>query len=153
MNIGGKNMKKALLLLLLLIVPFMLVGCGDKDDDDDTPRKSKSVKVIECELERDAGGMTIGVYTKVEFNEKKQEVGSAYAEYTYDYSSQSQAFKDAYEKQDICSPFNSNDSFKSCKAEFKNDKAVIHTELNTEKLKSNDKEKVTAEEFANTLET
>ena len=147
-------MKKFLLMLLLLVVPFMLVGCGDKDeDDDDAPKKTKGVEVIECTSEQTSSGFTVGIYANVEFNEKKQEVGKAYAEYTLDYSSFNDAQKEAYEKSDVCQPYNSSSTFTSCKAKFENNKAIIHVGLNTEEMKAGkDDKKVTAKEFAEQLE-
>jgi uncharacterized lipoprotein NlpE involved in copper resistance len=146
-------MKKFLLLLLLLVVPFMLVGCGDKDDDDDSPKKSKNFKVIECTSEMESSGFKIGIYANVEFNEKKQEVGNAYAKYTYDYSEMSDAFKEAYEKTDVCEPFKSNSTFTNCKSEFKDSKAIITVDLDTSEMKAKDGDKEeTAEDFAEELE-
>lgn len=146
-------MKKDLLLLLLLITSFILVGCEDKKDDDNSSKRSKNFKVIECTSEMESNGFKIGIYANVEFNEKAQEVGKAYAEYTYDYSEMSETFKAAYEQTDICKQFETNELFTNCNVEFKESKAIVTVELDTSEMQpTKDDENKTTEDFAKSLE-
>lgn len=143
-------MKKRILFLLLLLIPFLLTGCGDKEEES-SKKEDKGVKVIECSTTMSS----IGVRTKVEFDEKKQEVVSATADYIVDYSGYSDAVKEAYKKQDLCASYLSQtNNFTSCEVEFKENEAIIHTGMNTATLNSSKSDKkITAEEFKAQIES